>query len=397
MKAKPAALVVVVIVALLQGVTANGQPDPGSAGPAVLSVASGFTTQPGTVNPLAGNPLILFKESFEHFLRRTGMFQGPPGSSVNMSPLAAWAYSCKIGSPVCKQALYEMRPNSVGEARMDGNGRATLPGVLAGTYYLFAVGNYNNQFLVWDLRVDLKPGANSVRLDQRNIAPLDADSTWPKPSAGGSQSVADSHPCQVTDAPRAVRPGARADSTLAVRGAGYVYTYTKTNRQTGQVVDSFTERGNFSNTTLYLLDEDAENVLQRAGIKPVIFPIRLSLIESVNFYDAFGEVRNLPGIDILATMPGGQGLKQDLESGPAKAEFDCAMKAIRSHSVAGMTTNANARGIFPSVPAGTYYLYGRFYRVQKPVRGGGMVWDLKVVLSPGQGTITLSVNNAAYK
>lgn len=95
-------------------------------------------------------------------------------------------------------------------------------------------------------------------------------------------------------------------------------------------------------------------------------------------------------------MPGGQELKEEMVK-PAKAEFDCAMKAIRSHSVAEMTTDANARGIFPSVPADTYYLYGRFYRVQKPFRGGGMVWNLKVVLKPGESPITLSVNNAAYK
>ncbi len=323
------------------------------------------------------------------------MFQGPPGATVKVSPLAAWAYACTTQSPVCQQALYDARPNSVAEAKMDQNARATLPGVPAGTYYLFAVAAYNKQLLVWDLRVDLKPGANSVILDQRNVAPLDADSAKAKSSAGGSQSAGDAHPCQVTDEPRKNKPGAVANSALSVRGAGYVYTYTETNRQTGQVVNSFTERGNFRNTTLYLLDEDAESVFQSAGIKPVIFPIRLSLIESVSFYDAFGEVKNVPGMDILTGMLGGK--KEDLESPEAKAEFDCAMKAIRSHSVAQMTTDANARGIFPSVPAGTYYLYGRFYRVQKPFRGGGMVWDVKVVVKPGQNTLILTVANAAYK
>jgi hypothetical protein len=175
--------------------------------------------------------------------------------------------------------------------------------------------SYNKQFLVWDLRIDLKPGANSVTLDQRNTAPLDADSTGAKSPGSGSQSVANSRPCPLTDAPRAARPSGRADSALSVIGSDYTYTYTKTERATGRVLDSFTERGNFSNTTLYLLDDDAENVLQRAGIKPVIFPIRLSLVASVSFYDAFDEVKNLPGVDILYGLPGGQGLKQDLESG----------------------------------------------------------------------------------
>lgn len=129
METKPAVFVLTALAALLQATTNIGQTARGPDGSAVLSVASGFATQPGTVNPLAGRPLILFKESFENFLHRKGMFQGPPGSPVKTSPLAAWAYACKTGSPACKQALYEMRPASVGEAKMDVNGRATLPGV----------------------------------------------------------------------------------------------------------------------------------------------------------------------------------------------------------------------------------------------------------------------------
>ena len=412
MKNRIAILAVVAVVALLQAATTlaqtrRGNPAPGAlvtsatspqAGTAVLSVASGFQTQPGTVDPLFGKTLVLFKEGFENFMRRTRMFEGPPGSSVKASPLAVWVHACQTQSPVCQQALHEMRPNAVSEVKMGSSGRAILPGVPAGSYYLFAITVHNKQALVWDLKVDLKPGANSVTLDQRNTARLDADSAQANPSAGRSDPIFDSRPCAVTDAPRTAKPGARADSALSVRGAGYVYTYTETDRRTGRVGHSFTERGNFSNTTLYLLDEDAENVFQMAGIKPVIFPIRLSLIESVNFYDAFGEVKNVPGVDMLTALPGGKGLKQDLESGgPAKAEFDCAMKAIRSHSVAEITTDANAKGTFPSVPAGTYHLYGRFYRIQKPFRGGGMVWNLKVVVKPGQNTLILTVNNAAYK
>jgi len=388
----------VTLAALFQAATdldRTSSATPQQTGTAVLSVASGFATRPGTVNPLAGKTMVLFKESFESFLRRKGMFQGPPGSSARVSPLAAWAYACTTQSPVCQQALYEARPNSVSEAKADPSGKATLPGVPPATYYLFAITVYDGKALVWDLRVDLKPGGNSVTLDQHNAAPLDPESTGARPSAGGSQPVAVSHPCRVTDAPRAAKPGARADSTLSVRGGGYVYTYTQTDRRTGQVANSFTEKGNFSNTTLYLVDEDAENIFRNAGIKPVIFPIRLSLIESVGFYDAFGEVKNVPGMEIMTGILGGK--KEDLESPEAKAEFDCAMKAIRSHSVAQMTTDPDARGTFPSVPAGNYYLYGRFYRVQKPFRGGGMVWNLPVVVKPGQNAITLTVANAAYK
>jgi hypothetical protein len=141
----------VTLAALFQAATDLGRTSsatPQQTGTAVLSVASGFATQPGAVDPLAGKTMVLFKESFESFLRRKGMFQSPPGSSARVSPLAAWAYACTTQSPVCQQALYEARPNSVSEAKADPSGKATLSGVPAATYYLFAITVYNKKALV---------------------------------------------------------------------------------------------------------------------------------------------------------------------------------------------------------------------------------------------------------
>jgi hypothetical protein len=406
MKTRVAVLAIMVLTALLQAVTVISNAsragtrlgavittaNPQQTGTAVLSLASGFATQSGAPNPLAGKTFVLFKESFEDFLRRKGMFQGPPGSTTKVSPLAAWVYSCQIQSPVCQQALYEARPNSVSEAKADLNGKATLPGVPAGTYYLFAITPYNKKALVWDLRVDLKPGANSVTLDQSNATPLDDNSAGAKPS-GGSNTAAASRPCQVTDEPRAAKPVARANSTLSVRGTGYVYTYTRTDRRTGAVLDSSTERGNFTNTTLYLLDEDADVVLQKAGVQPGLLGSRLAMF---TLLDAGTQVGNVPMMDVLASLFGHKG-ELDEFTKERQAEFDCVMRAIRAHSVAEVTTDGNARGTFPSVPAGAYYLFGRFYRITKPARGGGVLWNLEIQLKPGPNTLALSVDNAALK
>ena len=295
--------------------------------------------------------------------------------------------------PVCQQALYEAQSIFVTNAKMDPNAKATFPGVPPGTYYLLVQAIGKDQHLVWDLRVDLKPGANSVALDQRNIASLNADSTRAKSSSGGNQSVADSKPCQITTAPRVAQAGVRANGALSVRGAGYIYTYRQTDRRTGGVVDSFTERGNFTNTTLYLLDEDAEGILQRAGIEPGLPGSRLAMF---TFLDAGTQVGNAPGMDFLASLTG-QGEDLAAFTNDRKAEFECVMKAIRAHSVAEITTDVNARGTFPSVASGTYYLFGRFYRITKPVRGGGVLWNLEIELKPGQNALILSVNNAALK
>jgi hypothetical protein len=354
---------------------------------AVLTVSSGLPNKGGN-NVIAGASVFLLRESFEVLLRKSHVFDG------QASVWQAWNAACMKRTPACAKAAQSMRSAVVTDGLMDATGSVVLDMVDAGSYYVcvLAFNPQTAQSMVWDVRVDLKPGENAITLDQRNLVSFDARAA--RRDAPG-QSVAGSQRCQGSDPPRPTPSSAQANSTLSVRGGGYVYTYTETDRRTGQVTNSFTERGNFSNTTLYLLDEDAETVFQEAGIKPVVFPVRLSLIESVGFYDAFGEVKNVPGMEMLAGLLGGS--KKDLESPEAKAEFDCAMNAIRSHSVAHMTTNANASGTFPRVPAGTYYLYGRFYRVQKPFRGGGMVWNLKVVVKPGPNNLTLTVNNAAYK
>src|SRR5688500_19829741 len=131
MKVRTVVLTLAAAAALLQAFTNPGQTN--GAGPAaggsspqtgtsVLTVTSGFAAQPGAVNPLAGKPLILFRESFGEFLKRKGMFQGPPGAAVKLPPLGVWAYSCQTGSPVCKQALYEMQTLYAGEAKTDSRG-----------------------------------------------------------------------------------------------------------------------------------------------------------------------------------------------------------------------------------------------------------------------------------
>lgn len=391
----------VVITILIQGVTSLLQTKGAlistrisieqSDRTAVLSVINGFANQPGTVNPLVGKTMALFRESFEGFLRRTGMFSGPPGSNSKVNPLFAWSLACRSGMPVCQQALYEMRSAHVVDAKMDASGRVVLTAVAPGTYYLLANTSHNRQHLLWDLRVDLKAGPNAVTLNQLNTTPVDEEQARARATTSGT-TAPNAGTCRVTESPRPVTSGPR-NSTLSVVGTGYVYTYTQTDRRTGQVVDSFTERGNFINTTLYLLDQDADTILQRAGIERGILGSRL---EMFTFLDAGTQVGNAAPIEIMASL---FGRKDELDAFTAerKAEFECVMKAIKAHSVAEATTDDNARATFPSVPAGTYYLFGRFYRITKPVRGGGVLWNLEVRLKSGRNAKPLSVNNAALK
>ncbi len=133
-------------------------------GNAVLTVVSGFPVQPGAANPLAGRPYLLLRDSVATVLAKGGI-QFPPG----MSPQKAVGNACANRTPDCQKSLVAISADSACGVRADANGKATLPGVPPGTYYLMV--SDNNQLHYWDLKVELKAGANSVTLDQRNAAP----------------------------------------------------------------------------------------------------------------------------------------------------------------------------------------------------------------------------------
>lgn len=54
--------------------------------------------------------------------------------------------------------------------RADANGRAAMPAVPAGTYYLMISARYNNEALVWDMPVQLKTGNNALTLSPANAS-----------------------------------------------------------------------------------------------------------------------------------------------------------------------------------------------------------------------------------
>jgi hypothetical protein len=143
---------------------AGAAPSPGNAS---LSIASGFANQPGAGNPLAGRPMTLMKESFDNVVRKSGV-QIPAGTSAYHAFLA----ECQKGPNQCKQLLTAMAAYSAGNVKLDADGKATLPAIVAGTYYLFGSVQYNQQPLLFDVRIDLKPGANSVTLGERDATPI---------------------------------------------------------------------------------------------------------------------------------------------------------------------------------------------------------------------------------
>jgi hypothetical protein len=138
------------------------------SGNAVLTIVSGLPpAQPNGPNPLGGYPYVLLRDNFGNALAKGGI-QVPPGT-----PTAKfYAISCQNRSPDCPKIAQIWKSDAVSAARGDATGKASLPAVAPGTYFLMITIRYNNQPCIWDLKVDLKPGANSITLDQRNATLL---------------------------------------------------------------------------------------------------------------------------------------------------------------------------------------------------------------------------------
>src|SRR5271165_5000408 len=136
-------------------------------GNATLSIVSGFPAQAGVPNPLAGRPYVLLRDSYENALAKGGV-PVPAG----MSPYKYVGAACANRTPECQKMVDAIKANAASSIRADPNGAGSFPGVPPGTYYLMISTRYNNQPLVWGQAVQLKPGANSLTLDQSNATPI---------------------------------------------------------------------------------------------------------------------------------------------------------------------------------------------------------------------------------
>ncbi|NDQ57231.1 MAG: hypothetical protein GZ088_09180, partial [Acidipila sp.] len=80
---------------------------------------------------------------------------------------------CHQDAKMCAGISRGLAPYTAGQVKLDNNGKGALAqAVPAGTYYVTGSGVIDNHAIFWGLKVDLKPGANSVVLDQRNGQPL---------------------------------------------------------------------------------------------------------------------------------------------------------------------------------------------------------------------------------
>jgi len=141
-----------------------------AAGPtAVLALASGFPQEAGKPNPVGNHGFYLLKDPVDTALTKGG-FQPPTG----MSPINGMNLLCTKQTPDCQKAVAAIIANSATAVKSSPDGKAVFPAVLPGVYYVFGLGQHHGRPLLWNVRVQIKAGDNSVTLDDRNASALDS-------------------------------------------------------------------------------------------------------------------------------------------------------------------------------------------------------------------------------
>ena len=131
-----------------------------------LSIASG----PGVSSLLAGKALLVLRENLEDVLANVGI-KAPSGSTR----VSTWAHACEQAprEAMCQQGVIGLSGFAVARAIVDAKGTAVFNNIpSSGTFYV-VIDTSLTRHLIWNVKVDLKPGANSITLDERNTTPLD--------------------------------------------------------------------------------------------------------------------------------------------------------------------------------------------------------------------------------
>jgi hypothetical protein len=145
----------------------------GAAATAVLTIASEFSVPAGVQNPVAGKMFVLLRDSFDNVLANGG-FATPAGTS----PYVAMIRACTNRTPDCQKASDAVNGAAAIGGRLDATGTAKFAAVAPGTYWIMGAGVLgaanpaDRKMLFWNMRVALRPGANSVVLDPSNATVL---------------------------------------------------------------------------------------------------------------------------------------------------------------------------------------------------------------------------------
>jgi hypothetical protein len=132
-----------------------------------LALANGLPNPPDGKITLAGHTFGITREDFATVLTKAG-YRPPTGTSV----IAGWVQACQSGQRACQQGFNAMGAASVKTVTLDATGKASFAEVPSGVYYIFGSAKYGTAHLLWNIRVQLRPGGQTITLNERNAIVL---------------------------------------------------------------------------------------------------------------------------------------------------------------------------------------------------------------------------------
>lgn len=132
----------------------------------MLAIAATAPSASGAAAPAAGSSFLLLNEELTAVLTQGG-FQPAKGQSL-LRTLAL----CQSTDPNCQKGKTALLGHALAAARSDVAGKAAFPGVAPGTYWLMGTTTSGSQPILWNVKVQLKAGGNTLILDQRNATPV---------------------------------------------------------------------------------------------------------------------------------------------------------------------------------------------------------------------------------
>jgi hypothetical protein len=136
-------------------------------GNAVLTIKSGFPAQANAADPLATSAFMLMRNPVATVLAKSGT-----PAPAHMTAQEAIHSVCEANKPECHQYLVAVGNDAATGAKAGANGATVLPGVPPGTYYLTTSAKIGQLVMYWNVKLDLKDGANAITLDTRNAEPV---------------------------------------------------------------------------------------------------------------------------------------------------------------------------------------------------------------------------------
>src|SRR5262245_22243406 len=86
-----------------------------------------------------------------------------------MSPINGMNAVSTKQAPECQKAVAAIIADSATAVKSAPDGKAVFSAVLPGTYYVFGMGQHQSKPALWNVRVQIKSGENSVTLERAQL------------------------------------------------------------------------------------------------------------------------------------------------------------------------------------------------------------------------------------